>query len=398
MKIVRDPIHGSIELDELALSLIDTPQMQRLRRICQLGLSNLVYPGANHTRFEHSLGTYHLTCKLLEHIDYHHPQEIKAAALLHDIGHGPFSHATEELLQYYNRTGHEEIYHILKQPEIRDIFEKYDIKPSSVIAHIKGNSMIGSILNSEIDIDRMDYLVRDAHYTGVAYGIIDLERLIHSLKFHEGRFVIVSGGLQAAESLLVSRFFMHPTVYFHHVGRIAETMLLRACQYAISNNILDPAKLQSMDDFGLVNVLMNSNGYAAEMMDRIRDRRLFKRSLYASPDSIDWNIVEQYQANPQRLEWELCEQAHVPHGYILADIPDMPKMAEMKAVIMFEGRMITLDEASPIVRNLEQAQMENWRVGVYTLPEYREMVSKVARELFQVKKDMRQVNFSELLE
>ncbi len=397
MKVVRDPVHGYIELDELAQALLDTPQMQRLRRIRQLGLSHLVYPGANHTRFEHSLGTYHLTCQLLEQIDIYQPEEIKAAALLHDVGHGPFSHVTEELIHRYTRHGHDEISHILKQPEIAIVLDNFSIKPSSIQAHVKGETTLGNILNSEIDVDRMDYLVRDAHYTGVAYGVIDLERLIHSLDFHEGHFVIGAGGLQAAESLLVSRFFMHPTVYYHHVSRIAETMLLRACEHAISEGILDPARLQFMDDGMLETVLMQAGGYAGELIDRIRNRKLFKRSLYASLSSISCDVVERYRGNPKRLEKELAEEAGVPEGYVLADIPDMPDMTEMKAMIVVNDKLVSLEEVSPIVNNLEQAHMDNWRMGVYTLPEYREDVTITSRQLFQVRKDTRQLDFSEML-
>jgi HD superfamily phosphohydrolase len=397
MKVVRDPIHGSIELDDLALALIDTPQVQRLRRIRQLGLSHLVYPGANHTRFEHSLGTYHLTCELLEHIDYPDPQALKAAALLHDIGHGPFSHVTEELIHRYLRRNHNEISHLLKKPDLGVILEEFNIRPSSITSLIQDDQHLGSALNSEIDMDRMDYLVRDAHYTGVAYGIIDLDRLIHSLKFHEGQLVIHSGGLQAAESLLVSRFFMHPTVYYHHVSRIAETMLLRASQDAISRGGLDPLTLQEMDDAQLEAALLASDGYAAEMVGRIRGRKLFKRSLYASLTSVNRDVIGRKGNNPERLEQELADEAGVPRGYVLIDIPEIPAMAEMKARIMFNGRMIRLDEASPIVRNLEQAHMDNWRMGVYTLPEYREQVTKTAREFFQVRKDIRQLNLMEML-
>ncbi|MCL7416069.1 MAG: HD domain-containing protein [ANME-2 cluster archaeon] len=397
MKVVRDPVHGYIELDEMAQALLDTPQMQRLRRIRQLGLSHLVYPGANHTRFEHSLGTYHLTCQLLEHVEVPHPAEIKAAALLHDVGHGPFSHVTEELIRRYTRRGHDEISSILKAPEIASVLEKCSITPSSITTHVKGETTIGSILNSEIDMDRMDYLVRDAHYTGVAYGVIDLERLIHSLKFHERRFVIGPGGLQAAESLLVSRFFMHPTVYYHHVSRIAETMLLRACEHAIAEGLLDPTVLQSMDDAMLETALIEAGGYAGELIFRIRDRRLFKRSLYASLTSVSRDVVERYRSNPKRLEQELADESGVPEGFVLVDIPGIPEMTEMKAMIVVNDSMVSLEQVSPIVRNLEQAHMDNWRMGVYTLPEHRERVTNIAREFFQVRKDTRQLDLREML-
>lgn len=397
MKVVRDPIHGYIELDELALCLLDTPQMQRLRRIRQLGMSHLVYPGANHTRFEHSLGTYHLTCRLLEHIEYHNPMEIKAAAILHDVGHGPFSHVTEGILRQYTRHGHDEVNHILKNPEIAAILDNFSLKPSVIASHIKGETGIGCVLNSEIDMDRMDYLVRDAHYTGVTYGVIDLVRLIHSLKFHEGDFVIESGGLQAAESLLVSRFLMHPTVYYHHASRIAETMMQRACQHAITDGSISPVALQSMDDTQLESTLQNSTGYAAEMVQRLRNRKLFKRSLYAGPDSVNLDTIQRLSSNPERLEQELAEAAGVPEGFVLVDIPPLQEMQEMKAVILFNGRMVRLDEASPIVRNLEQAHRDNWRMGVYTLPQYKAQVSAAARDFFEVKKDTRQVNLTEML-
>lgn len=397
MKVVRDPIHGSIELDDLALSLIDTPQVQRLRRIRQLGLSHLVYPGANHTRFEHSLGTYHLTCKLLDHIDYPNPDEIRAAALLHDIGHGPFSHVTEGLIHRYLRRRHNEISHMLKQQELAAILDTHTIRPSAIAALIKDEHQVSGALNSAIDMDRMDYLVRDAHYTGVAYGIIDLERLILSLKFHEGRLVIDARGLQAAESLLVSRFFMHPTVYFHHVSRIAETMLLRACQDAIMRGGLDPNRLQVMDDAQLETALLNSGGYAAEMAERIRGRQLFKRSLYASLSSINRDVLVRKRSNPERLEQELADEAGIPRGYVLVDIPEIPDMTEMKAWIVVNRKLVRLDEVSPIVRNLEQAHVDNWRMGVYTLPEYRELVTETARKFFQVRKDIKQLNLMEML-
>ncbi len=143
--------------------------------------------------------------------------------------------------------------------------------------------------------------------------------------------------------------------------------------------------------------LMDAGGYAAELMVRIRERKLFKRSLYASLASVNREVVERYRNSPKRLEQELAVEAGVPPGYVMVDIPGMPDMTEMKADIVFNGRMVRLDEASPIVRNLEQAHMDNWRLGVYTLPEYREQVNRTASELFQVKNDTRQLNLSEML-
>jgi len=176
MKVVLDPVHGYIELDDFVLDLLGTSQVQRLRRVRQLGFSNLVYPGANHTRFEHSLGTMYLASLLIKNLDSIEEDtkiEIKAASLLHDIGHGPFSHVTENIIDKYTRRRHEDIKEVLGKGEIGEALKKHGVSPGNVAKHVKGETSVGQIVNSEIDVDKMDYLVRDAHYTGVAFGVVD---------------------------------------------------------------------------------------------------------------------------------------------------------------------------------------------------------------------------------
>jgi HD superfamily phosphohydrolase len=394
MKVIRDPIHDYIELDDLALELIETPQVQRLRRIRQLGFSNLVYPGANHTRFEHSLGVYHLAKHLVKQVDEQQRNELLAAALLHDIGHGPFSHATEYLILHYTRKSHEDIEEFLRKGEISDILKEYSLSPSAIAAHIRGDTDPGQIIHSEIDVDRMDYLVRDAHYTGVAFGLIDHVRLIHELKFNENRLVLNIGGLQAAESLLVSRFLMHPTVYFHHVSRIAESMCENAAQYMIEGG-LDPKILRRMDDSTFMMEMKNAGGYASEIVERLDNRRLFKRALYTGFDSVNIDIIK-FRKNKKRVETHIAQMAGIDPGYVLVDIPEKPDIAEMKAQVMVNGKMLSLDKASNLVASLEKAQLDNWRLGVFTPAEFREKVGIVAREFFEVKKDTRQFKLTEI--
>jgi HD superfamily phosphohydrolase len=394
MKVIRDPIHDYIELDDLALALIETPQVQRLRRIRQLGFSNLVYPGANHTRFEHSLGVYHLAKHLVKQVDEQQRNELLAAALLHDIGHGPFSHATEDLIMRYTRKSHEDIEEFLRKGEISDILKEYSLSPSAIAAHIKGDTDPGQIIHSEIDVDRMDYLVRDAHYTGVAFGLIDHVRLIHELKFNENRLVLNIGGLQAAESLLVSRFLMHPTVYFHHVSRIAESMCENAAQYMIDGGLY-PKLLRRMDDCTFMMEMKSAGGYAAEIAKRLDNRRLFKRALYIGFDFVNVDVIK-LRKNKKRVENEIAQKAGIDPGYVLLDIPDKPDIAEMKAQVMVNGKMISLDKASNLVASLEKAQLDNWRLGVFTPSEFREKVGIISRELFQVKKDTRQFKLTEI--
>ncbi len=394
MKVIRDPIHDYIELDELALALIDTPEVQRLRRIKQLGFSNLVYPGANHTRFEHSLGVYHLAKHLAEQVDERLREELLTAALLHDIGHGPFSHATEELIQHYTRKSHDDVEELLREGAISDVLRGFSLSPSSIAAHIKGETYIGQIINSEIDVDRMDYLVRDAHYTGVAFGLIDHVRLIHELRFNENKLVLNLGGLQAAESLLVSRFLMHPTVYFHHVSRIAESMCSHAAEYMIENG-LSPKALHKMDDVIFMGEMENTGGYAAEIAKRLDERKLFKRALYTGFDSPGIDVIK-LRGNTRRVENEIAQSAGIEPGYVLVDIPEKPEIVEMKAKVLVNGKMIPIDKASSLVVALEKAQLDNWRLGVFTPPEYREKVGKAARDFFEVKKDTKQFKLTEI--
>lgn len=395
MKFIRDPIHDHIELDELALSLIDTPAIQRLRRIRQLGFSNLVYPGANHTRFEHSLGVYHLTRMLIDQVEERRQKELLAAALLHDVGHGPFSHATEHLIQRYTKKKHDDVETILKKGSVSDVLRDNSISISAVAKHIRGETSIGQIINSEIDVDKMDYLVRDAHYTGVAFGLVDYIRLIHEISFKENKLVLNSGGLQAAESLLVSRFLMHPTVYFHHVSRIAESMCSHAAQYLIENEGLTPASLQRMDDAELMMKMKSSKGYAADIAGRLDERRLFKRALYVGFESLDPDCLK-FRKSMSRVENEIAETAGVEPGYVIVDIPEKPHLIEMRAQVLINGRMTALDKASSLVAALEKAQTDNWRLGVFTPPEYREKVGKIAREFFEVKKDTKQFRLTEI--
>lgn len=398
MKVVLDPVHGYIELDDLAQDLLSTPQMQRLRRIRQLGFSNLVYPGANHSRFEHSLGTMHLTSTLtrgLDLIEEEKKTEIKAAALLHDIGHGPFSHVTENVIDKYTRRRHDDVKEILEKGEIREVLNKYGISPGNLVKHIKGETSLGQILSSEIDVDRMDYLVRDAHYTGVAFGVVDYNRLIKKMNFHEDRLVIDYGGLKAAESLLVSRFWMNTSVYYHHVTRISEAMCSRAVEYMIENNELDPFRLRHMDDIDLIASMRNATGYAGELSRLLDARKLYKRALYVGLADVG-KAVLRHRDRIRRVELEIAELAGVSPEYVLVDIPKTPEMLEMQAMIKTDHKMIPLNEASHFVSILKEADMDNWRMGVYSPKNHCEAVGKAARDYFDVKKPLKQFKLSDL--
>ena len=398
MKVVLDPVHGYIELGDFALELLATSQMQRLRRVRQLGYSNLVYPGANHTRFEHSLGTMHLASMLtknLDSIEGDKKTEIKAASLLHDIGHGPFSHVTENIIDNYTRRRHEDIKEVLGKGEIGEILKKYGVSPGNVAKHVKGETSLGQIISSEIDVDKMDYLVRDAHYTGVAFGVVDYNRLINKMDFYEDRLVVERGGLKAAESLLVSRFWMNTSVYYHHVTRISESMCSKAVEYMIENQELDSSGLRQMDDIDLVAAMRNAKGYAGELSRRLDASKLYKRALYVGLEDVGKGVLK-HRDKIQRAEHEIAELAGVDPQCVLVDIPKTPEMLEMRAMIKTDHRMIPLNEASHFVSILQEANMDNWRMGVYSPKEHCEAVGKAARDYFDVKKAIKQFKLTDL--
>ena len=384
MTEIRDPVHGYVLLEGLALELADTPQMQRLRWIKQLGLASLVYPGANHTRFEHSLGAYHLAGLLANHLGLQEKDKmlVCAAALLHDVGHGPLSHATEAALAPYLRMEHESIIDLLKRSELKAVLDNYGLLASDIQASINGVGL-GQIVSGEIDVDRMDYLIRDAHYTGVAYGVIDLLRLLQKMTLHGGQLVVEAGGVQAATSLLISRLLMHPSVYYHHVCRISECMISAGIRRMIEEGTSASA-VKDMDDIQLFNSLELSGGYAAEMASRIRSRRIFKRAVYVGLECLDPSILK---VSEKMLALEIAHEAGGNADYILVDNPALPDTPEGNFPALVEGEVRPLREVSPLVSILERAQKATWRFGIYCRDEDRENVAQAARRCLNLKKN-----------
>lgn len=395
-KVIQDPIHGNISIEDWVIRLIDTPPTQRLRRIKQLGFANLVYPGANHSRFEHSIGVMYIASILAERLDIsgREKREIISAALLHDIGHPPFSHTTDKILQDYIGSAHEEIDNI-SGTEIEDVLKEEGIRKNAVFSHIRGLSEV-NIVNGDIDADRMDYLVRDSHYTGVAHGIFDLMRLLNKISFYNNdmKLVIDYKGLRAAESLLISRFLMYPTVYFHHVCRIAEKMYERALEFCIENGLLEPKNLLKMDDYDIVSFLRKQKGYPAEIMSHIDKRDLMKRAVYVNIQRVGADIK---RIDVSKAGLEISEIAGAPSEYVFVDIPPMGETREFSAFVKFDNEFVKLEDASPILEALKSAQKEVWMLGVYTPEKHREKVSKASAEYFEIDNLKKQKRLDEVL-
>ena len=235
-KVFKDPVHKYIYVqDQMIWDLIDTKEFQRLRRIRQLGTSYLTFHGAEHSRFSHSLGVYEITRKIISQFERggytDWPREEKmvtlCAALLHDVGHGPFSHSIEEVFD----TNHEDwtCRILLEHTEINRVLHNYDPSyPERIAAVIRktyDKPIVISLVSSQMDADRMDYLLRDAYYTGVNYGTFDLDRILRVLRPHQGSIVVKESGMHAVEDYLMSRYQMYWQVYFHPVTRSSEIIL-----------------------------------------------------------------------------------------------------------------------------------------------------------------------------
>ncbi|WHY19523.1 HD domain-containing protein [Paenibacillus sp. G2S3] len=235
-KVFKDPVHNYIHVqDTIIWRLINTKEFQRLRRIRQLGTSYLTFHGAEHSRFSHSLGVYEITRRIISQFERSGykdwiPEEsllTLCAALLHDLGHGPFSHSIEEAFEMNHEDWTCRI--ILEDTEIteilRDVGEDFPRKVASVISKTYEHEIVVNLVSSPLDADRMDYLLRDAYYTGVNYGTIDIDRILRMLRPYNGRVVVKESGMHAIEDYLMSRYQMYWQVYFHPVTRSSEIIL-----------------------------------------------------------------------------------------------------------------------------------------------------------------------------
>ncbi len=235
-KIFNDPVYGFVSVPYgLLLDLVDHPYFQRLRRIRQLGLTPYVYPGALHTRFHHALGALHLTQQAIETlcakdvpITPEEAQAVCVAILLHDIGHGPFSHALEHTLVDMH---HEEISMLFMEDLNRQFGGQLDLA-IAIFKNQHPKKFLYQLVSGQLDMDRMDYLNRDSFFTGVSEGVIGYDRIIKMLAVHDGQLVVEEKGIYSIEKFLIARRLMYWQVYLHKTGVTAERMLIHTLQRA----------------------------------------------------------------------------------------------------------------------------------------------------------------------
>ena len=380
MRAIKDSVHDYVAVEGAARDLLDTEPVQRLRHIKQLSTVRLVYPSANHTRFEHSLGVYHLASRVLENMEVGGARAaaVRAAALLHDVGHGPYGHQTEPIIERRLGKHHDEIHDLLDSGEIAAVLESHGLDTGVVADLVAGEGRYGQVVSGELDVDRMDYLVRDAHHTGVPYGTIDPGRLVRALTFVDGNLALAEGNVPTAESLLVARALMNATVYRHHVSRIAGQMLERASERLLDGTDLDVETFARMTDDELRHALREYDATAATAR-KLSNRDLFKRAIWTERDVVPDRVVGMDHEAVREAEREVADRAGVDHSHVLLDCPGEPSMPESTIRVVVSGDVRRLHEQSPLVEGLQASQEAQWRMGAYAPEEETEVVAEATR-------------------
>ncbi len=359
---IVDPIHDFITIYPHELALIDSPVFQRLRRIRQLAGAHLVYPGAQHSRFEHSLGTMYIASQasivLREkgYINLKNSENIRLAALLHDIGHGPFSHLFEEVLQKKKKISHEEIgKRLILESELGDIITKsgFDKKFLSKLAFGKSKfQFMNEIISGGLSADMMDYLLRDGYFTGSEHAKVDFMRIIHSLNVHNKKLSLDRSALYSFESMMISRYQMFKAVYFHKTVRSAEVMLLESMLLADDELGLTTDNMekyvQLTDEFVISKLisLTPSNSdlrRAKQLATEYQERKLLK-CVYEKI----FTHSRMGRINVEDLQKEIAKKTKIDESEIFIDISKTPSIPLSPSKKESQSIILTMKSENPI--------------------------------------------------
>ena len=411
--------------------MLEVPELQRLHSIHQLGLAYLVYPGANHTRFEHSLGVFWIAKRMCSSLKMSEEESrlVECAALLHDVGHLPFSHTFEFVLHEQFGIDHAEVSRRLIRGEetslspedrkvlgryqtIAETLERHSVSPKSVASLLEGAMLVGSVqrtlhgsrgqthfngkrymsqlVNGPVDVDQLDYLKRDAHYTGVAYGVIDLDRLLGTLEIFNGDLVVDRRGLNAVEGMLVARALMFSSVYFHKTVRISELMLAKAVEELGKREV---GRMHTMNDAGLLAQLTAHGGYQEEVATLIKYRRLFKKVFGIPVAEVEDEAWEKRieALGPikerRRMETEIAHRAGIDPRHVIIDVPSSelgisePRISLTDIRVVDNGKVQMLPRISPIAASLQSRRVHEFAVMVACPAKNREKVARAAERL-----------------
>ncbi len=349
---IKDPVHGYVYITEAEKNVIDTYPMQRLRRLRQLAGSEYVYPGANHTRFEHCLGVMYLAGHVLENpnisriVNDDEVDMCRISALLHDCGHGPFSHVFEHLLIKDLEKTHEDITSwIIEKSEVSDKLSKIGFNAKEVAGlavgklHKKDRAFLDQIISSAVDVDKQDFIVRDTYHTGAEYGFIDVYRLIHALDVLGENLAVELGALSALEAFVIARIESFKSIYFHRVGRAAQIMLATAMDKANKELGLTafktPEEYMALDDYTVWAALRRCKA-SNEIISNLENRRMLKcayeRTFYEK-DAMISNLFGR-EAYRRQVQSEIAREAGVELDSVIIDVPTVPSVPYHHAVLM----------------------------------------------------------------
>ena len=338
---VKDPLYGYIRITEVEKSIIDTMAVQRLRRIRQLAGAEYVYPAANHTRFEHVLGAMYLAGVVADNLPVtltsDEKQKIRLAALLHDVGHAPFSHLFEPMLLRFLHKNHEDISSwIIARSELADVISSQGFLPEELSELAVGKAPLvrrffNQIISSSFDVDKMDFVVRDSYHTGAGYGAVDVFRLIYTMDILDDNLAADITALPTLESLILARLESFRAIYFHRASRAVHMMLLQALNCVKDDlEILEtktPDEYLQWDDYNIWSKLSENPKSRAIMMD-LAKRRLLK-CAYERTFFVKDELVSSVFTNENvrlKLEEEIAEKANVAREFVGIDVPSLPSV------------------------------------------------------------------------
>ncbi|MFW5913240.1 MAG: HD domain-containing protein [Candidatus Hadarchaeota archaeon] len=421
VKYVRDPVFGYIGITDVERNIIDTRAVQRMRRIKQLSISSAVYPGAVHSRFSHAIGVMHIAGRMMdslgEYVEVNEEdwQLMRLAGLLHDVGHGPFSHTYEGILSEKLDLTHEDMgRRVLEESNLSDKISSQGYNSSELAELIFGEpeteKFLKHIITSQFDADKMDFLLRDSYFSGVQYGQVDIQRLIQAMEIIDGNIALDKKALSALEAFMIARYEMFMNVYYHHTVRAADIMLKKAMKNV--DEILglttfeDIDEFLEMDDAYVINGLrrLNPDDYSgaekegAEKAEKIF-RDLESRNLIKTAFDRDVHVKDEYVAKllgdyavRRGREKEIASRAGVDPEHVTVDVPTLasmpyyPRDIDPAEVPLFEKdvdgkkREVSLSRNSRLV-NVLRGYVD--LIRVYTPQKYRNKVCKVSEEVFK---------------
>ena len=393
-KIINDPVHGFITIeDDLIFELVSHPAFQRLRRIKQMALAFLVYPGAVHTRLHHALGAYHLMHRAIEElkqkgiaISAEEEQGVKIAILLHDIGHGPFSHALEHTIVDVN---HEQLSLMIMEQLNHEMKGRLSLA-IAIFTNQYSKHFLHQLVSSQLDVDRLDYLARDSFFTGVSEGVIGYDRIIKMLTVINDELVVEEKGIHSIEKFLIARRLMYWQVYLHKTVLSSELMLVHILKRAkelrmhgkpvFATPFLDfflsnlfsfedfktnPACLQNflaMDDYDMVASLkvwrLHEDPILSDLSGRLLDRRLFKVKFLTDSNApeiadIKSKIIHELNGDDSLLAYYFTQDVTSNSTYSAGDekIKILFKTGEIKEITKVENTLISEGLLVPIKKH-----------------------------------------------